>query len=286
MNTRTGEIKNVKTSSQDKSYAVVLKCGHCGTGYFIPVIFTITASSSEMAVEIAKKLGRVKKTAKNMVLGITMVDRKTYLALEHINDCDPYFYTVAENVPDLHERRVAMEGLVDFREYDTPRRNTNKIPKSSIKTADQYEDKYVLQRYFAPVRYGEKLVYRKKVDMKKLIDEYLYYNTIELGIKRQKVNALSFYYQIYGENNELGISYTNGVISYKNKDGDIRGLAVPEGMTRYLDESKKEFETQSQEQPPVAEEAAKVKKPSATEKFMKRYETYYKKLESDKVKTK
>ena len=283
LNTRTGELKNVDLSNSTDSYAVILKCGHCGKGYFIPLLFTITANSPEMAVEIATKLGKVKKSAKSVVLGVEKIDQKTYLALEHINDCDPYFYTTTDGVFDLYERRVAMEGLVDFEESDIPKRNT-KIPKSVIKTADKYDDKYVLQRYFAPVRYGEKLVFPKKANMKQLIDEYLYYNTIELGFKRRKVNALSFYYQIYGENNNLGIKYNNGVVSFKDLNSDkIHYIEVPENMKKHLDQAKEQFEEEKKKQS-QSKPHKDIKIPSATEKFQKRYAKYKEIISSNKIK--
>ena len=118
-----------------------------------------------------------------------------------------------DDVEDLYDRRVIMEeAVMDLKNYGEDKRENN-LEKMDVRTCDEYDDKYVLQRYLAPYYIGKdnkKLVFPRNVNMNQLLDEYFYYNTLELGIKQGKVNALSMYYQIYGEENSLGIQYKNG----------------------------------------------------------------------------
>ena len=89
-----------------------------------------------------------------------------------------------------------------------------------------------------------------------------------LGLKRGKVNALSWYYQLYGENNKLGIKYNKGVITYKNTYGENIEVDVPDEIVGYLDDAKIRFSMIPDENKP---EISNVKIPSAKERFYKRY---------------
>ena len=105
--TKTGTAyRAVDTNNEHKKfYAVVVMCGHCGNGYFIPFMLNISAASEQDAVNSAMKAGRVKKNAKNKILACGEINGVEFRAIEHINDCDPYNYAEdnTTEIADLYE---------------------------------------------------------------------------------------------------------------------------------------------------------------------------------------
>lgn len=264
---RTGIIQSFDLNKEKKYYAVVVKCGHVGAGKFVPILFSVNATSQEMAIELAKRMSRVKKENKSIILGIKQINNITALALEHINDCDPYMYCSYANPlkATLRNRIVTSSGIVAWTPDEL--HNENKIDPQDVRTADMYPERFVLQRYFAPVKYGNKLRYPKKVNMSQLIDDYIYQNTIELGIKKGKVTTLSYYYQIYGKNNNLGISFDGKNIVYHDLDDVEQKLEVPENILKHLINMPEEPTVKKEEFVPVELESAK-------DKFNKRFQKY------------
>ncbi len=53
-------INCVRNGEDDKFFGVVAMCGHCGYGYFIPILFSVKAKDLKSAVEYAKNFPRVK----------------------------------------------------------------------------------------------------------------------------------------------------------------------------------------------------------------------------------
>lgn len=274
ISTRTLELHGSETFNKQKKYfAIVVKAGHCGQGKFIPILVVVNASSKEMAIDIAKNLGKVKKGNNKNILAAEEIDYTTYLALEFINDCDPYIYLEqSKDVRDLEERTIPMKGAIEWENNDHPIRG--RIPKECVKTAEDYDRKYVLQRYFAPVRYGDKLIFPNRVNMKELIKDYLRENTIELGLKKKKLNALSFYYQLFGEDNDLNIHYNDGKMIYKDHVGRLSYINVPENMLHHLEDAKKKFQEEEKRQEEQKQIESNIKLPSAREKFEQRYKKY------------
>lgn len=272
--TRTGSaFKSINNENGKKFYAVVVMGGHCGNGYFIPHMLNIAAANEQDAISSAMKSGRVKKNVKNRILAVQEISDFEFRAIEHINDCDPYLYAVDNStvIKDLDDRRVVMEGVNDWRDFEGSKKIKRKINIPDIKTADMYGDKYVLQRYFAPYRYGGKLVYPRRINFRDMLDEFLYYNTLELGIKRGKIHALSYYYQIYGENNNLGIKYNDGFLSYVNVYGEEVNLEPGEFMKEHLDKAKQKFSIVKKDE---ISYQPNIKVISQREKHLKRYEKY------------
>lgn len=272
--TKTGSaFLNIHNENGKELFAVVVMGGHCGNGYFIPHMLNIAAACEEDAINSAMKAGRVKKNAKNKILACSKINHIEFRAIEHINDCDPYHYAEDNrtNISDLEERRIVVEGAKDWRDVEGGKKFKRKVSIDEIKTADMYDDKYVLQRYFAPYMYGDKLVYPRKVNFRDMLDEFLYYNTIEIGIKRGKIHALSYYYQLYGENNNLNIKYGDGVLSYTNQFGEEVEVVVSDFMKEHLDKAKQQFVQIKQEE---NVELKKIKMMTQREKHFKRYEKY------------
>lgn len=264
---RTGILKTFDLDKNPEYYAVVVKCGHVGIGRFIPILFPVSATSKEMAIELAKRMSRVKKENKSVILGIKQIDNITALTLGHINDCDPYLYCSYSNPlkATLRNRTITSQGTVAWTPDEL--HNENKIDPQDVRTADMYPERFVLQRYFAPVKYGRELRYPKKANMSQLIDDYIYQNTIELGIKKGKVTTLCYYYQIYGKNNNLGISFDGKNIVYHDLDDVEQILEVPENILKHLINMPEEPTVKKEEFVPVELESAK-------DKFNKRFQKY------------
>lgn len=263
----TGSIKYYPDVDGNlKYYAIAVKFGHCGNGYFIPIIAAVSAKNKEYAVDIAKNIGGVKHTNKYCILGMKEITKAEHGLLIHINDCDPYIRADdAKTVEDLYSRRVIMkETLSKLKE-----KHAEDIGHLTIKTRDDYEDKYVLQRFLAPYYVGkekENLLFPGELNMKQVLDEYYYFNVLELGIKQGRVNALAMYYQIYGDDNNLGISYKNGYMYYTDENGDEQRSKIPDTMYKYLDNMERV------KKPLIVDSIDEsVRVSSAREKFERRY---------------
>jgi len=288
------------TDGELKSYAVLVKGGHCGTGYYIPIILTISTKNKETALKMAENIGRVKKTAKHTILAITEINQLEYYALEYINDCDPYFNNThnTELMPEVFDRRVIVETFVDKERVGTKHRkgelvssykpNYTKVPKELVKTADQYEEKYVLQRHVAPSFYGTKLVFPKRINLKSFLNEYLEQNLYELGMRQMKASAVSFYYQIFGLHNRPGLYYKDKCLVFYDENGQKQYIKVPDAMAPHLAKAKRKF--MEEEEKKLAEKEAENNSPtpvvvlaSKRDAFNRRYAKYQKMLD-DKVK--
>ena len=276
--TRTGSAVSFDaTGSDDDCYAVLIQSGHCGKGYYIPQIRAIKANSKELAIAIARNSSRVKTERKNVVLAVTRITQIERAAIDYINACDPYRQSVnnTDAIPYVQARRIAMQEAVDYENTG----DYGKIPLGAVRTADQYPERYVLQRHLAPSFYGDKLLYPKNINLRSILDDFFYYGTIEHGFNHGKVPALSFYYQLYGDNNRLGIRYKNGKISYKYKN-EVRYAKISPEIIPYLEEAKKRFKEEAQIK--AAEErirkerekARPVEIKSSTERFNDRYKKY------------
>ncbi len=271
---RTGLLQTFDMHKEQEYYAIVVKCGHVGSGKFIPIFFPINAPSKEMAIELAKRTGRVKKDNKHAILGIKRIDQITAFALEHINDCDPYLYCSNTNPlrATLYNRVLTSPGTIAW--HPEQFNNESKVDQRDVRTADTFPDRFVLQRYFAPVRYGDELRYPKKVNMTQLLDEYLYQNTLELGIKKGKITTLSYYYQIYGKNNDLGIAFDGKNITYTDLNNVEQTVEVPENILKHLSDIQEETIEKEEEMVPV-------KIDSARDKFNKRFQKYQNMLDQN-----
>lgn len=285
------------TNCDLKFYAVVVRGGHVGSGYCIPVIATIMARNKETAIKIAENIGGVKKAIKHIVLAIEEVNEIEYYALEYINDCDPYINNKHNTklLPEVMDRRVILPSMVDkefknTKHYkgdfiDKKRPNYSKVPKELVKTADQYDDIHVLQRHLAPTMYGDKLIFPSKLNLRSVLGEYLEKNLYELGVKQLKASAMSFYYQLFGLHNRPGLYYKDKCLVFYDHEGKKQYIKVPNAVRPYLDKAKKKF--MEEEMAYLAKKEAEnnnptkdIVLPSKREKFKKRYAKYQQILQS------
>jgi len=274
VNTRTGVQKIFGNASDpDKYFIVGVKRGHVGNGQYIPVFLPIIAKNKEMAIEIAINVGAVKKNDYECIVGIEEVCKEKHYLIEYINDCDPYITNPQFiDINDIEARRVIMPGLVAKSinaEY-----NKKKIPFDQVKTADQYSRLHVLQRYLAPRFYGGQLIFPKKINFATALEEHIYEYTIELGLMRNKLSMLSFYYQIYGPKNQLNINYKDGVLIYTDENNNQFRYSVPSSIKEHLDIAQEKFDKLQQEKIEEEQKIATIKLPSARDKFAERYKKY------------
>ncbi len=217
-NCRGNLIRSLGTKENDKYYAVVAKCGHCGDGYFIPIMFSVFAPNAKLAAETIKDLPRIKRGTKDCIMAVKEISFLEYLLIETINNKDEYltssrFDKINE---DVMRRRVPMP---ERKEYLLKERGEEKKKVDRSKTADMYDDDCVLQIYFGPIQNGEHYVYPQNPNMRVVLDEYFHANCIKLGIKKKNITTLSIYYQIYGKDNPVGIFFDGRRIGYKSGNG-------------------------------------------------------------------
>ena len=276
---RAGEVLHVGVEKgNNKHFAVIVQCGHVGRGYFIPICFGICAKDMESAIEIAKSTARVKRDAKFCVLGAAEITQTESLLIEYANDHDPYLRTdyVDQTFDDIEARRIMSEELVhDILEEDEKSYRTeklNKVPSvSKIKTADEYEDFQVLQRYFAPVKYGKNYVFSRKVNMDELLAAYYQELAIKYGILKKKPSPLAFYYQIFGKDNALGLTYDEqeGCLVYTSLNGNVVYVPLSSSSRMHVEEKVKEESLVAKKQDSF-EDVEYVSTGSAVEKFNRR----------------
>ena len=75
-NTKTGAMKIFESDGQTNHYAVLVKAGHCGDGYYIPLVIGVSATSQALAVEIARHKSRIKTTRSGAVMDIIKIRLK------------------------------------------------------------------------------------------------------------------------------------------------------------------------------------------------------------------
>ena len=171
--TQTGSAVIYEDKEKIEHYAILARAGHCGKGYYIPQLLPITASNPELAIEIARKRGKIKSSRSGAIIDVMKVSELEKNFILYINDCDKYIHIshhTKEICDSIMERRIAMEEAVDFRNSG----NRNRIQACTVKTADKYSNVHVLQRYLAPSYYGDKLIYPKSINFRDMLDEFFY----------------------------------------------------------------------------------------------------------------
>lgn len=228
-----GSPIRVVNSDNDKYYAVIVKCGHAGEGYFIPIMYPINAKDKESAIEIVKKVkSRVQRDKPNCVLAIFEIDKLEYLLIERINEHDTYLKGF-ERKGDQENRDRRVYNELSQR-YMQSRIYNKRLDDRELKTADQYREEYVLERIFAPRRQGDKIIPAPtNVKKDQVLREFFNKNCLRYG-SRGDVSVLSLYYQIYGKNNDLGLEYEPGYLHFFNQ-GKPRTFEVPDNIVTYLD---------------------------------------------------
>ena len=249
-----------------RHYAYLVKGGHCGSGYFIPMLLAVSTRNKDLMTDLLRNSAKVKKSNKLNIINMKEITKAQFKAIKKINEYDEYMTTNdVATVDDLYERRVILPEFVDGRYIDE--NNNRKIKENfDLRTVDEYDEKYVLQRYCAPILQGNKLVVKHYIDMNAMLDEFFYYNTLEYGIKREDRELLALYYEMYGKNNNLGIEYSKGDLWFLDEEGNKKRVLAPNKAIPYLERIKNEVNEEEQD---IIEEDIKIK--NGLERFNLRY---------------
>ena len=258
----------------DKNFAVIVKCGLCGNGYYIPVIFSCYCKDMETAIQLIKAMPRVKKDQRDFILDCFEVSKAESYLVKAINDHDPYLCG-GENDEYDEVRKQARRCMHDSKVKQILKDNegvSDKDLSNIIKTADMFEEEYVLQRYFGPMVRNGKLYHLNKYSRTQLLQDYFTQAVFRLGIRKGDVYFLSMLYQIYGKNNPLGLVYDNGKFLYTDKYGTVFTYEIDEVYINKLMESgvferDKEVEREDFQ-------TGKSNRISAIDKFKRRMESH------------
>ena len=304
INSYTGApIKQLNTKNEEnKYYAAVVMCGHCGREYFLPIMFSFWCKQEEINI-VARQISRVKRGFKNCILCSGEIDPITYRLIELINDSDRYLSpaSVGFDDSDVDERKVVLP--VALQEHlENEEKNSSKSQRKTecldYKTADMYPENMVLQRAFAPTITksievekeinGKKYktikntyTFPTKVKLSDILDDYLTASTYKFGICRKRVSILSMYYQLYGPNNVLGIKYNDGKISFIDQNKETVSFVVSEKMKKHFEEENIGLRYK-QEKKDLYQEIVETygnenSSPSGLERFNRRFNKFNKK---------
>ena len=266
-----------------KEYAVIVKCGHCGDGYYIPVMFSISAPDIDTAIQCVKTYPKVKRDKKDAVLGAFQITPFESMFIKTLNDRDPYIRAFStKDDSEVIDRRIK-----NFNPYcNKERRKQESVDEVDVKmkTADEYQDKYALERFFAPRQFGSNIFIPTRFNKEELLHEFFKQGTLRYGVKRSNPFFLSMYYQIYGKNNDLGIEYCNGYFHYTN-EGKKWTCEIPDEYLEKLKKSIKELEEKEKLERKVQEinddirlAGRMAEKLSSVDKFNERFKKYKEKM--------
>lgn len=274
-------MKNIH-SDNDKCFAVIARCGHCGDGFYIPIMFTQKCKDRETAVDLVKLLARVKRDKKDAILDSFQITEFERFFIEAINDHDPYLknYTM-KGTQEILDRRIACDLSKGYE--PSKRKLADNVTNRSFKLAPYYKDYYVLERAYAPRFVGSQLVFTNKVNRRELLDEFFRENTLRYGIRRGNAFFMGLYYQMYGKNNDLGIIYDNGNFVYRN-DGQLYTCQIPESFLDKIQDSVKREQEKEQQEKKMEESFSDRKRPSQIDRFNSRLKKYNEMNSSSKEK--
>lgn len=265
-----------KYNDEDGRYfAVIVKCGHSGKGYYIPIMMTAKCKDMESAIEYVKTIPRVQRNKKDVVIDAFEITADERHFIEAINNHDAYlknYCTKADK--EIEERKVR-----ETQRNAVSSKGDTYSDHNPVKTADSYGTRWVIQRAYAPTLQGDRYVRPNRVNKDELLHEYFKQATLGLGFGKGDGFFPALYYLVYGKENDLGLEYVNsGYLTFKN-DGKRYTLEIPEisfkTLKPKLDEVAKR-ETQKKEEFDIdlVSQDELPKRPSQTDKFNKRFQKF------------
>lgn len=205
-------------SAENKRYAGILKCGHCGKRYFLPVVFTATCKNLEAAKEILANTPRVKKDNKGSLIDVFEISEPEFRFINTINyRHDPYLNPAFKELYNetnefIIGRRIASETCMLIDEE----RTKGYMGSSAIHTQEDYDKIWnMFEKNFAPIKVGDKLIY-PNVNRQQAMRDYYYSNTVRYGIYNNDNYLVALYYLVYGKDNELGVSLDTPYVTFRN----------------------------------------------------------------------
>lgn len=258
-----GLIDNIR-SDNDKCYAVIVECGHCGNGFYIPIMFTERCKDIKSAIEAVKTKPMVKRDRKDCVLEAFEITLFEKFFIESINNHDPYLKgCLKKDSDEINERRVMSEELANTMQE-------SEYGYCNLKTADEYNKNYVLESYFAPYFLGSDLIFPKKANKKQLLHDFFQRATIRYGLLKESPFFMTLYYQLYGKDNDLKIVKDGNCFYYK-KFGENIVCEIPDSLIEFVESNE-----QTQEEPEREEffSGVQLQRKSQTERFNERFKKY------------
>ncbi|MBQ7453027.1 MAG: hypothetical protein IJS68_02030 [Clostridia bacterium] len=267
--TPSGSVEKLIDENKNcKLFGMVVMCGHCTTGHYIPILFSVIAPNMQDAIEKAKHFPRVKFKDNvknpNAILAAYEITPTESKILFTINDHDPY---LTEMKNSKGEQQFVDREVI----------NPNYISKISTikdghrivvpKYSDEYDNKHVLQRFFAPIKQGDKMVYRKAPRKEELLYEYFSEALKDLPISPDVTTALASYLYLYGEPNKMGLSYKDGQMVL-GLDNEAKVYPTDERTTSFLEYlAKKRQKTQEREAIKKEKQERTFKEPNITSRI-------------------
>lgn len=285
------------SNEENKYYAAVVMCGHCGKDYFLPILFPFWCKQDEINI-VARQIARVKRDYKECILCSGEIDESTYRLIELINEGDGYLKPafIGFDDRDVEDRKIILQRAVEeFMNNEEKTHDKMKMTDLSyVKTADMYPNDMVLQKTFAPrltkSYTAEDKKYKTtrniysfptKVKIEDFIDDYLTNSTYKYGISRGRLSLIGLYYKLYGPKNKLGIKYKEGKITYKDKNGTFVTQKVSDKMRMHLETEQIGIRYKEQKKDPYQEIVDTYGKentsPSGLERFNRRLSKFAKK---------
>lgn len=250
-----------------KCYAVIVECGHCGRGYYIPIMFTTRASSVQNAIKDIKMTPKVKREKIDCVLDAFEITELEKFTIDALNDHDDYLLGYVEkDSKKMDERRIA-----SFIDDDI-----------TVRTADEYHYYDVLARAFAPRYVGSDLIVPTRINRKELVEEFMKVGAVRYGIKREDPFFPMLYFLECGEDNELGIKLEGNTLSYDFK-GERFEYSLDEKFMKYVD--KFGVKETSKKEEYFSGKFDESKQPSRIDKFNARFQKFQDRLKAEQKPT-
>lgn len=269
-------------SDENKNIAVIARCGHCGRGVCIPILFSVYCKDIYTAIERVKAIPRVKRDQKDVIIDAFEVSQFEDHLINAISDRDPFLRGYFDkDSPEIQSRIL----LLPSRAEDLFSENKD-LPEDELKlilrTADTFSEEYVLQRQFAPIIQGNRIVYASRYDRKQLLEDYFTQAVLRHGVRKANTFFLSIYYQLYGKDNKLGLVFDNGWFIFREKDGRLHSYPIEDVYYQKLVESGV-FERDKQiEEERVLFENGSARRVSAIDKFNRRMSRFNEKQNAKK----
>lgn len=235
------DVSSVQDISFDpktaKKWMVAVKGAHCGEGFYIPRVYNVFGETAENAKTFAMTRACIKRSSENPILYVTEINSVEFDTIAVYNDLDPYHKLQKTSSEELEERRIVSPSSL------------NKL-KGYVKTAEDYPEKYVYSRAFAPVMENPYetnktrawYVYPNKIDKEQFFKELSKQTLLmhmENGNPRENRGIIfANYYQTHGPENELGINYDSIVkgLVYRDNTGKFHTIRLYDRLCERMEE--------------------------------------------------
>ena len=210
-------------------YALVVECGHCNNGYYVPMMITVYAKDKEHArMDVLENVPRLKRDRRDCIKACFEITELEKLFIESINSHDPYLQAKDDViVEEVLERQLLLE--------DIARERWDRKEFERVKTADDVGYYHALERYFAPRVKGAKLQFQKSVNKDELLSDFFRCATQRYGTEIGDSYFPLLYYMQYGSKNDLNIFFENNTIMYTDfRSGEFYSLPLPENQHKFV----------------------------------------------------